>query len=136
MTCRAAVVCADVTARYPKLSGTGYIAFPVLRGAHRELHVIVELRPDVLDGLVLFSAGHPDAQSDFFSLSLQRGRVELRYVRRVHSGGTMRWAGWTKSRGPRVQGGGKKIKNNFPVTVKIRTSGYQPPECFTATLPT
>jgi len=69
-----------MTAKYPKFSGVGYIAFPVLRGAHRELHVIVELRPDALNGLVLFSAGHPDAQSDFFSLSLQRGRIELRYV--------------------------------------------------------
>ena len=27
-------------------------------------------------------------------------------------------------------------KNNFPVTVKIRTSGYQTLECFIATLPT
>ena len=72
-----------MTAKYPKFSGTGYIAFPVLRGAHREFHVIVELRPDSLNGLVLFSAGHPDAQSDFFSLSLQRGRIELRYVDHV-----------------------------------------------------
>jgi len=71
---------ADLAAKYPKFSGTGYIAFPVLRGAHREFHVIVELRPEVLNGLVLFSAGHPDAQSDFFSLSLQRGRIELRFA--------------------------------------------------------
>jgi len=27
-------------------------------------------------------------------------------------------------------------KNNFPVTVQIRTSGYQTLECFIATLPT
>ena len=72
------LVFADLTAKYPKFSGSGYIAFPVLRGAQREFHVVVELRPDVLNGLVLFSAAHPDAQSDFFSLSLQRGRVELR----------------------------------------------------------
>jgi len=77
-------VFADLTAKYPKFSGTGYIAFPVLRGAHREFHLIVELRPDVLNGLVLFSAAHPDAQSDFFSLSLQRGRIELRCVRCQH----------------------------------------------------
>jgi len=30
----------------------------------------------------------------------------------------------------------KMFKNNFPVTVKIRTSGYQTLECFIATLPT
>jgi len=28
------------------------------------------------------------------------------------------------------------LTNNFPVTVKITTSGYQTLECFTATLPT
>jgi len=37
--------------------------------------------------------------------------------------------------GPRVQGK-KNKKNSFPVTVKIRTSGYQTPECSNATLPT
>jgi len=74
-----------MTAKYPKFSGTGYIAFPVLRGAHREFHMIVELRPDVLNGLVLFSAGLADAQSDFFSLALQRGRIELRYVVQITS---------------------------------------------------
>lgn len=71
---------ADMSAKYPRFSGTGYVAFPVPRGAHREFHVIVELRPDVLNGLIVFSAGHPDARSDFFSLSLQRGRIELRCV--------------------------------------------------------
>jgi len=30
----------------------------------------------------------------------------------------------------------KKIKNDFPVTVKIRTYGYQTLECFIVTLPT
>ena len=52
----------------------------------------------------------------------------------------MGWAGWAKSRGhpsagaPRVPG--KKIFfNNFPVTVKIGTSGYQTPECFITALP-
>jgi len=72
-------VCADMTTKYPKFSGSGYIAFPVLRGAHREFHMIAELRPDGLDGLIMFSAGHPDAHSDFLSLSLQRGKIELRY---------------------------------------------------------
>ena len=30
----------------------------------------------------------------------------------------------------------KMFKNNFPVTVKIETSGHQTLECFIATLPT
>jgi len=73
-------LCADLAAKYPKFSGSGYIAFPVLRGADRAFDVTVELRPDVLSGLLLFSAAHPDAQSDFFSVALQRERIELRYV--------------------------------------------------------
>jgi len=46
----------------------------------------------------------------------------------------MGWAGCGQSPGsPRVQG--KKLKKNiFPVTVKIRTSGYRTLECFIATL--
>ena len=45
----------------------------------------------------------------------------LAYLRAEGSGVTMGLAGWTKSRGPRVPG--NFFKNNFPVTVKIRTSG-------------
>jgi len=77
-------VYADLAAKYPKFSGTGYIAFPVLRDALREFDMMVELRPDSLNGLVLFSAGHPDAQSDFFSLSLKSGRIELRCANYSH----------------------------------------------------
>ena len=73
-------LCADLAAKYPKFSGSGYIAFPVLRGADRAFDVTVELRPEQRSGLLLFSAAHPDAQSDFFSVSLQRGHIELRYV--------------------------------------------------------
>ena len=51
----------------------------------------------------------------------------------------MAWAGLAKSRVPPSAGASssrkKKItKNNFPVAVKIRTSGYQTLECFNATL--
>lgn len=60
--------------------GNGYIAFPVLRGAYKDLSIILEFRPDTLNGLVLFSAGHPYARSDFFSVSLVDGHVEFRYV--------------------------------------------------------
>ena len=37
---------------------------------------------------------------------------------------------------PRVQAAKEFKKNNFPVTVKIRTSRYQTLDCFIATLPT
>jgi len=55
------------------------------------------------------------------------------------SGVAMGWAGWAKSREAQSTGGpssGQKIKNNFPVLEKIRTSGYQTLECFIATLST
>jgi len=55
-------------------------------------------------------------------------------VRRRIGGEAMGWAEWAKPRGPEFQA--KKTKNNFPVTVKIRTSGCQKLECFIATLPT
>jgi len=50
------------------------------------------------------------------------------------SGVAMKWAGWIKSRGPRVPG--RNFFNNFPVALKIRTSRYQTLECLIATLPT
>jgi len=61
-------------------------------------------------------------------------------VTRYNTGVTTVWAGWTKSRGlpsaGTIEFQAKKNKNNFTVTVKIRTSGYQALECFIATLPT
>jgi len=45
----------------------------------------------------------------------------------------MGWAGWAKSRGP-SEFQAKMFKNNFPVTVKIRTSEYETLECFIAAL--
>ena len=54
------------------------------------------------------------------------------------SGVAVGWGGGQSPAGPQVQGPrvpGKKL-NNFPVTVKTRTSGYQTLECFIATLPT
>jgi len=45
------------------------------------------------------------------------------------SGEAMGWATWAKSRGP-------SSRQKIPVTVPIRTSGYETLECFIATLPT
>jgi len=54
--------------------------------------------------------------------------------------GGMQWRSNGVGRVGKVQGppsSRQKInENNFPVTVKIRISGYQTPECFIATLPT
>ena len=54
-------------------------------------------------------------------------------------GVTMGWARWAKSRGGEFRGPEfqtTNLKSDFPVTVKIRTPGYQTLECFIATLPT
>jgi len=68
----------DVVVKYPKFSGSGYIAFPVLRGAFKEFIVDVEFRPDLDSGLLLFSSDHPEARFDFFSVVLIQGHVEFR----------------------------------------------------------
>jgi len=53
----------------------------------------------------------------------------------------MGWAGLAKSRGhpsagaPEFQAKILFFENNFPVTVKIGTSGYQTLECFITALP-
>jgi len=60
-------------------------------------------------------------------------------IANVSSGVTKGWAGWAKSRRPRVQGAPSSMPKKskiFSLTVKIRTSGYQTLECFAATLPT
>jgi len=48
--------------------------------------------------------------------------------------------GWAKSREPPSAGAPEFqaifLNNLIPVTVKIKTSGYQTVECFIATLPT
>ncbi len=64
--------------KYPKFMGTGYVAFPVLRGAYREFTIIVEFKPDTHNGLILFSGDTPQAHSDFFSIALIDGKVEFR----------------------------------------------------------
>jgi len=68
----------DVVVRYPKFLGTGYVAFPVLRGAYKEFTVTVDFRPDTHNGLLVFSSEHPNARSDFFSISLVDGKAEFR----------------------------------------------------------
>jgi hypothetical protein len=64
--------------KYPKFMGTGYLAFPVLRGAYKEFKISLEFRPDVANGMLLFSGEHPSARSDFFSVSLVDGYAEFR----------------------------------------------------------
>ena len=59
----------------------------------------------------------------FMAASLSNSRVLA-----TGSGVAMGWAGWAKSRRPSAGAAEFRAnlkKNNFPVTVKIRTSGYR-----------
>jgi len=69
---------AELVVRYPKLSGLGFVALPVLRGAFREFVITMDFRPDSRHGLLLFSSDHPETRFDFFSVSLVDGRVDFR----------------------------------------------------------
>ena len=68
----------DLVVNYPKFMGPGYMAFPLLRGAYKEFTITVEFRPDTGNGLLLFSAEHPNARADFFSISLVESFAEFR----------------------------------------------------------
>ena len=81
-------VTTEVTVRYPKFTGTGYLALPTLRDADREFTIEIDFRPDDVtvtsdkDGggrLLLFGSEHPDAVFDFFSVSVtDGGHIEFR----------------------------------------------------------
>ena len=69
----------DIVVKYPKFMGTGYMAFPVLRGAYKEFTITINFRPDTGNGLLMFSSEHENAVADFFSISLVDGFAEFRY---------------------------------------------------------
>jgi len=69
----------ELTIRHPKFDGTGYMAFPVLRGAYKEFSLMVEFRPDTKNGLIVFSGERPSAMSDFFSITIVNGFAEFRF---------------------------------------------------------
>ena len=68
----------DVMVKFPMFIGTGYLAFPVLRGAYKEFTIKMEFRPDTHNGLLMYTGEYPNAQLDFFSISLVDGYAQLR----------------------------------------------------------
>ncbi len=36
----------DIVVKYPKFMGTGWMAFPVLRGSYKEFTITITFRPD------------------------------------------------------------------------------------------
>ncbi|XP_071147127.1 pikachurin-like [Mytilus edulis] len=69
----------NVPVKYPKFSGDGYMAFPVLTDGYKQFEVKLNIRPDRSNGLILFSGEKKNAESDFFSIALMDGFVEFRY---------------------------------------------------------
>ncbi|GFR68605.1 pikachurin-like [Elysia marginata] len=69
----------EVEVRYPKFKGTGYLALPVLRDAHKAFSVSLEFKPQSPYGLLLFSGEFSNARTDFFSVALDDGFVILRF---------------------------------------------------------
>ncbi|VDI80814.1 Hypothetical predicted protein [Mytilus galloprovincialis] len=69
----------NVPVKYPKFSGDGYMAFPVLTDSYKQFEVKLNIRPDRSNGLILFSGEKKNAESDFFSIALVDGFVEFRY---------------------------------------------------------
>ncbi|KAH3696364.1 hypothetical protein DPMN_083828, partial [Dreissena polymorpha] len=68
-----------VNARYPKFAGNSYLALPVLANSFREIDLAFEFKPEKDNGLLFFSGEFEDAHTDFLSVSLIDGFVELRY---------------------------------------------------------
>ena len=77
---------ADVVIKYPKFSSTGFIAFlrPPRAARRREFDVMLEFRPDLLDGLLLFAADDDvrvkATRGRFFAVTLVKARVHFRYI--------------------------------------------------------
>jgi len=72
-----ACVCADTDV--PQFNGSSYIVFPPLRTS-REIVVTVELRPEALDGLLLYNADVQSQFKDFVAIALIHGHLELRFL--------------------------------------------------------
>lgn len=69
----------EVDVRFPLFYGYSFLALPVLKAGYKELDLEIEFKPKTATGLLVFSAEFEDARSDFFSLTLQDGRVEFRF---------------------------------------------------------
>jgi len=69
---------ADVVTKYPKFSSSGFIAFWRPPAAQRAFDMDIEFRPDSPVGLLLFVADDVYLQPRFFSVAINKGRVEFR----------------------------------------------------------
>lgn len=62
----------------PRFSGTSYLALPTLRNAHRSLQIILEFKPEVFEGVLLYSGQEPGLEGDFVAIVISQGFIEFR----------------------------------------------------------
>ena len=71
---------ADISVRYPRFLGSGYVALSPLRAGFDELTAVIVCRPETNNGLVLLNSDTVDAKRDFFSVALLDGRAVFTYA--------------------------------------------------------
>ena len=69
----------ETSVRFPRFFGKGFIEFPAIVAAERNFDIRVQFKPEAADGLLLFTAEHPNAVFDYFSVSLIAARVDFRW---------------------------------------------------------
>ncbi|KAK0045472.1 pikachurin [Biomphalaria pfeifferi] len=119
----------EIEIKYPKFTGDGYLALPLLRNAHREFQVELIFRPESYDGLVLFSAETSNAEKDFFSVVLSGGFVTFRFDcgtghAELKSTTQVKLNAWNRLVITRVDNKGKLKLNEDPVTEGVSQGEY------------
>ena len=56
------------------------MALPTLRNSHRSLQISLEFKPEMFDGVLLYSGQEPNLDGDFISIVINQGFVEFRLV--------------------------------------------------------
>jgi len=72
--------CADISVKYPRLVGDGYLALSSSQGEVDQLTATIICRPETNNGLLLLNTDSIDAKHDFFSIAFVDGRAVFTYV--------------------------------------------------------
>ncbi|OAD62125.1 Pikachurin [Eufriesea mexicana] len=92
-------VVGEAEVRSPRFTGSGWLAFPALKGAYKHVQLELEFRPEAWDGILLLAGERDDLQGDFIALILHHGFIEFRFdcgsgVGTVRSTQTVRLNEW------------------------------------------
>jgi len=71
---------ADISVKYPRFLGSGYLALSPLRSGFDQLTAVIVCRPETNNGLLLLNTDSVDAKHDFFSVAFVDGRAVFTYV--------------------------------------------------------